>query len=288
MQEVNGILFILLSAYALIIAVGGWLVLDTRRRQSVQQRLQRFGDDIGGAFNASCGNVHQGARDARQRCRSGVNAFSATLVAYKWHILVASLILLLPVVATFVLQPSRVLRGYDDLPQNGDPVVLALLRGEQLAPPPPLPPEAFVTHEVEAVRQNLGGASREWMALDADFRQRLLTVFHLMAQKGYPMALLEGYRSPERQTYLASLGTNVTNAGAYQSFHQYGLAADCAFLRGGKLVISEKDPWAMEGYRLYGELAESVGLVWGGRWKMMDFGHVELRKAGTMKKKQEN
>lgn len=286
MQETNGILFTLLTAYALIIAVGGWLVLDTRRRHSVQQRLQRFSIDIAGAITATCGSIHQGARDARQRCRHGASALSGTLVSYKWHLLVASLILLLPVAATLLLQPSRVLRGYEELPQDGDPVILALLRGEQLVPPPPLPPEAFVTREVEAVRQNLGGASREWMALDADFRQRLLTVFHLMAQKGYPMALLEGYRSPERQTYLASLGTNVTNAGAYQSFHQYGLAADCAFLRGGKLVISEKDPWAMEGYRLYGELAESVGLVWGGRWKMMDFGHVELRKTGVMNRKQ--
>lgn len=288
MQEANGILFTLLAAYALIIAVGGWLVLDTRRRHSVQQRLQRFSIDIAGAITAACGSVHQGATDVRQHCRRGACAFSGTLMSYKWHLLGASLILLLPVAATLLLQPSRVLRGYEDMPQNGDPVVLALLRGEQLAPPPPLPPEVFVTREVEAVRQNLGGASREWMALDADFRQRLLTVFHLMAQKGYPMALLEGYRSPERQTYLASLGTNVTSAGAYQSFHQYGLAADCAFLRGGKLVISEKDPWAMEGYRLYGELAESVGLVWGGRWKMMDFGHVELRKAGTMHRKHEN
>jgi peptidoglycan L-alanyl-D-glutamate endopeptidase CwlK len=41
----------------------------------------------------------------------------------------------------------------------------------------------------------------------------------------------------------------------------------------------------MEGYRLYGEYAESVGLVWGGRWKMMDFGHVELRKSGMPSKR---
>jgi hypothetical protein len=44
----------------------------------------------------------------------------------------------------------------------------------------------------------------------------------------------------------------VTNAKAFQSYHQFGLAADCAFLRDGKLVISEKDPWAMRGYQFYG------------------------------------
>ena len=57
---------------------------------------------------------------------------------------------------------------------------------------------------------------------------------------------------PERQNRLAQMGTNVTNAAAFQSYHQFGLAADNAFLRDGKLVISEKDPWAMRGYQLYG------------------------------------
>ena len=121
--------------------------------------------------------------------------------------------------------------------------------------------------------------------LDADFSQRLLLAFKIMKENhGYEMALLEGYRSPARQTLLASIGNNVTSAGAFQSWHQYGLAADCAFWRDGKLVISEKDPWAMRGYKLYGEIAESLGLTWGGRWTMMDFGHIELRRKGGMGK----
>jgi peptidoglycan L-alanyl-D-glutamate endopeptidase CwlK len=60
------------------------------------------------------------------------------------------------------------------------------------------------------------------------------------------------------------------------SYHQYGLAADSAFFRDGKVVISERDPWAMRGYQLYGEIAAQVGLTWGGSWKMQDYGHVEL------------
>lgn len=285
MPESSRLLFALVSAYALIIAIGGWLVLDSRRRQSLQQHLQRFGAHLAQTITTAGASAGQSAGHGCEQLISAAGGVSTALVRNKWQLLITAMILVLPVVVAIVLQPTRVLRDYEDLPQYGDPVILALLRGEQLSPPPPLPPEAFVTREVEAVRQNLAGASREWLALDPDFRQRLLTVFHLMAQKGYPMALLEGYRSPERQTYLASLGSNVTNAGAYQSFHQYGLAADAAFLRGGKLVISEKDPWAMEGYRLYGEIAESAGLVWGGRWKMMDFGHVELRKSGVIHRK---
>jgi peptidoglycan LD-endopeptidase CwlK len=170
---------------------------------------------------------------------------------------------------------------YDDTPRVPDEKIAALLNGEQLVPPPPLPPEVFATKEVEQVRPALHDASRDWNLLDADFRTRLLLVYKIMREQyGYEMALLEGYRSPERQNRLAQMGGSVTNAAAFQSYHQYGLAADNAFLRDGKLVISEKDPWAMRGYQLYGQVAEQVGLTWGGRWKLMDLGHVEYHKPG--------
>lgn len=170
---------------------------------------------------------------------------------------------------------------YDDTPRVPDEKIAALLNGEQLVPPPPLPPEVFATQEVEQIRPALVDASRDWNLLDADFRTRLLLVYKIMREQyGYEMALLEGYRSPERQDRLAKMGGSVTNAAAFQSYHQYGLAADNAFLRDGKLVISEKDPWAMRGYQLYGQVAEQVGLTWGGRWKLMDLGHVEYHKPG--------
>ena len=40
----------------------------------------------------------------------------------------------------------------------------------------------------------------------------------------------------------------------------------------------------MRGYQLFGEVAESLGLTWGGRWKMMYFGHTELRVEGVRRK----
>jgi len=176
---------------------------------------------------------------------------------------------------------GRQLFQFDETARVPDEKIAALLNGEQLVPPPPLPPEVFATREVEQIRPALKDASRDWNLLDADFRTRLLLVYKIMhEQYGYEMALLEGYRSPERQNRLAQIGSNVTNAAAFQSYHQYGLAADNAFLRDGKLVISEKDPWAMRGYQLYGQTAEQVGLTWGGRWKMMDLGHVEYHKPG--------
>lgn len=130
---------------------------------------------------------------------------------------------------------------------------------------------------------NIKNADRNWKKMNSEFVQRLLTVYKVMSdQYGYDMVLLEGYRSPERQARLLKKGTHVTKAGSYKSYHQFGLAGDSAFIRNGKIVITEKDPWAMRGYKLYGKVAKSAGLVWGGDWRMMDLGHVELRKKGVL------
>jgi peptidoglycan L-alanyl-D-glutamate endopeptidase CwlK len=272
---------LLILAHALAILIGGWLVMHADSRNAYRRRMQS-------ALRGFSAFVDARLAPAQGKTAFPARSFARGLALRAWGILMrrkgvalgVAAMLLVPAILAFIFGSSSKLEGYQDIPATSDPVILALLQGEQLVAPPPLPPELFITTEVEAVRQELAGASREWQALDTEFRRRLLTVYQLMARRGYQMALLEGYRSPERQALLARLGSHVTNAGAYQSYHQYGLAADSAFYRGGKIVISEKDPWAMEGYRLYGEYAESVGLVWGGRWKMMDFGHVELRKSG--------
>ena len=161
-----------------------------------------------------------------------------------------------------------------------DERVAELLKGEQLVPPTALPPEFFMTTEVEEWQPLARSASRQWGLLDETFRQRLLLSFKLLhEQYGYDMVLIEGYRSPQRQAALAALGPSVTRAGPFESYHQYGLAADCAFLRDGRIVISEKDPWAMAGYERYGQVARSLGLVWGGDWHgLRDLGHVELHR----------
>lgn len=196
----------------------------------------------------------------------------------------AALVCVPPLLAV-VFGGKTTLSGFETSTREVNTQVADLLQGEQLVPPPPLPPLAFTSVEVEQERPMLVSASRDWNMMNPAYTQRLLTAFRIMKEKyGYDMAILEGYRSPERQNALAALGGNVTNAAAYQSWHQYGLAADCAFLRDGKLVITERDLWAMRGYQLYGEVAESLGLTWGGRWKMMDFGHTELRLPGVMRK----
>jgi peptidoglycan L-alanyl-D-glutamate endopeptidase CwlK len=166
-----------------------------------------------------------------------------------------------------------------------DARVAALLAGERLTPPAPLPPAVFLTREVTSAIPLARFASRDWMLLDEVFRQRVLTLYRVMQeQHGYEMVLLEGYRSPERQAQLAALRTQVTQAGPGRSYHQHGLAVDSAFLRNGRVVISEQDPWAMRGYRLYGQTAALLGLTWGGNWKgLADYGHIELQRPGVLR-----
>ncbi|WP_292442826.1 M15 family metallopeptidase [Methylibium sp.] len=190
---------------------------------------------------------------------------------------------LLPLV--LALRGFLQLDGYDHrVSREVNQHIAVLLEGEQLVPPPLLPPAWFATREVEHARPLIHGASRQWELMNSEFRQRLLVVFKLMRDKhGIEMVLLEGYRSPQRQQQLAGLGPQTTRAGAFESWHQYGLAADCAFVRNGRIVISEQDPWAADAYARYGEAARSVGLVWGGGWRSLkDYGHVELPLAGVM------
>lgn len=194
----------------------------------------------------------------------------------------AFLLVVAPSLIALVLHSPAVFDFSEDH-RMADRQIAVLLEGEQLVPPPPLPPEAFTTREVEMVRPDVIHASRNWSLLDREFTQRLLVAFKLMKERhGYDMVLIEGYRSPERQARLFDQGAHVTQVGANMSYHQHGLAADSAFFRDGKVVISERDPWAMRGYQLYGEIAEQVGLTWGGRWKMLDYGHVELRRSGVL------
>ena len=203
----------------------------------------------------------------------------------RWLSAAFALLVIAPALA-LALRSWHRFDGFDHTASRAvDERVAALLQGEQLVPPPALPPELFTVQEVAALRPMLGTASRQWELLDGDFRQRLLMVFkQLKDEHGYDAVLLEGFRSAQRQAALAALGPTVTQAAAFESYHQFGLAADVAFLREGRIVISERDPWAMRGYELYGQAAEALGLHWGGRWRgLRDFGHVELRRPGVLR-----
>jgi peptidoglycan L-alanyl-D-glutamate endopeptidase CwlK len=279
------VVFVAVVLYFLLACALSWIVLFPAGRAYVARRLELVGSRFQRRVQSFARRSGAQAGALGSESAMAVRQGGTFLRDHMWTAIAALLIMLLPAAVAWMASSRTMVGGFDAPMREANQQVSALLQGEQLVPPPPLPPMLFMTPEVETVRPGLVTASRDWTLLEKDYSQRLLQAFRIMKERhGYDMALLEGYRSPERQDALAAQGSNVTNAKAFQSWHQYGLAADCAFLRDGKLVISERDPWAMRGYQLFGEVAESLGLTWGGRWKMMDFGHTELRVDGVRKK----
>jgi peptidoglycan L-alanyl-D-glutamate endopeptidase CwlK len=270
--------------YFLLACLLSWVVLFPAGRAFVLHcfgQLARGWQRQVGTLGRLQGNA---VLHARNTGGGAWHAIQVGLRRYRWLVLAGTLLISLPPLLAW-WSGGTTLEGFDAPSRDVNMQVAQLLEGEQLVPPAALPPLVFTTAEVEQERPMTASASRDWGLMNPQYMQRLLMAFKIMKeQHGYDMAILEGYRSPERQNLLAKMGSSVTNAAAFQSWHQYGLAADCAFLRNGKIVVTEKDPWAMRGYQLYGEVAESLGLTWGGRWKMMDFGHTELRLPGVMRR----
>ena len=94
-------------------------------------------------------------------------------------------------------------------------------------------------------------------------------------QRRYPDApqpfLTCTYRSPDEQTRLVNEGKSRALPG--QSLHNYepAYAFDVAFRVGSGLT------WEFHWFEKWGELAESIGLEWGGRWKhLVDGPHVQM------------
>ncbi len=99
----------------------------------------------------------------------------------------------------------------------------------------------------------------------------------------FPMFVVQGVRTAEYQAQLYKQGRPGGPPGPIITFkdgyvhksnhqpHEDGLghAADLAWLGGDPFSV--KLPWDA-----YGAAAEAAGLVWGGRWKMVDRPHVEL------------
>lgn len=106
-----------------------------------------------------------------------------------------------------------------------------------------------------------------------------------MGALGFPMLITDGVRTTAQQARLYAKGRTapgpiVTYADGIKktSNHQpkadgYGHALDLCFLVDGKPSWDSALPW-----KLYGEMAKSQGLRWGGDWKspLIDRPHIEL------------
>lgn len=84
---------------------------------------------------------------------------------------------------------------------------------------------------------------------------------------GIELLVTSTYRDAECQDALyaqgrTTPGKRVTNAKGGQSWHQYRVAFDIVPLVAGKAIWDDRRIWTR-----IGELGESVGLEWAGRWK---------------------
>ncbi|MEM1073871.1 MAG: D-alanyl-D-alanine carboxypeptidase family protein [Pseudomonadota bacterium] len=91
------------------------------------------------------------------------------------------------------------------------------------------------TPETQAVSQHINPRKRETSLelLHPAIRQKVKDLIADLAAQSVPMKIFETFRTPERQAFLFAQGrtrdlhkNKVTNANAWQSYHQYGVAID--------------------------------------------------------------
>lgn len=93
------------------------------------------------------------------------------------------------------------------------------------------------------------------------------------------IAIVCAYRSPEEQDrILKEKGNKATLLKGGQSKHQHGLAVDIYFMEPWDFHKKFKiAPYDFR-YKEMGEIAEQIGLIWGGRWLTpFDPGHIESK-----------
>ena len=138
--------------------------------------------------------------------------------------------------------------------------------------------------------------SRDIELLEPEVRDRCKTFLRLCADQGIQVMVVQTLRTPEEQMLLYQkgrtrpgepchhilppkirpvgtcsnhpMGATVTNLLPGKSLHERGLAFDFCF----GPPVSWEGPWERAG-----EIGESVGLKWGGRWKSPDRPHLEYR-----------
>lgn len=279
-----------LSLFVLVSLVV-WLLLFDGARAAVFAQVARWRAVVGARSQRGWSRTADHVDGTARQVGEVAGRAAHGLARHRWLLLASLGVIALPALLILGLRQRVALDGYEgsDVVRS-DPQILALLRGERLAPPPALPPEVFLAAEAEHIAIAPGSdaivqpeaivtADRKWERIDPEFQQRVLAIYRVMREQyGYELVLVEGFRSAQRQAELARKGGRVTRAGAGESCHQYGIAVDSALYRNGKLQWNMQDPWVKRGYFLYGQLAQQAGLEWGGDWRRLkDYVHVEWK-----------
>lgn len=118
--------------------------------------------------------------------------------------------------------------------------------------------------------------------LKPEFKALVEKLLDLGYANGNSPQISSGLRTPEEQNALyakgrTEKGPKVTNARAWQSLHQYGIAVDLFFLVDGKADFTPSS------YQLLWELAckaglDRQGLTWSGNWtgSLKETAHFQL------------
>lgn len=107
-----------------------------------------------------------------------------------------------------------------------------------------------------------------------------------MTALGYPMRICQGKRTTEEQQALWAQGRTmpgriVTNCDGVVklSNHQSGRALDACFIGNDPFLEKGLRAEAVAIWAAYGACGEAMGLVWGGRFQLVDKPHLELPRA---------
>ena len=103
--------------------------------------------------------------------------------------------------------------------------------------------------------------------------QKLHELEALAKEHGIDFRLTSGYRSPAEQAKLYAQGRTTPGkivTHLKHSKHNEGKAFDVVILRNGQPV------WGANDYAAIGKLGQSIGLTWGGTWKMKDLCHFQI------------
>ena len=104
---------------------------------------------------------------------------------------------------------------------------------------------------------------RDLSKLHPEFRELVELLLKRLRARGLDPMVWEAWRSFERAEEMQKRGSGVA-----MSMHCYGLAVD---------IISATTRWnaPSEFWAALGDEAETLGLVWGGRWQRKDLPHVQ-------------
>ena len=115
--------------------------------------------------------------------------------------------------------------------------------------------------------------SRNTKQLTPELQNKLTQLKGLANERGIDFKIICTYRSQKEQDILYRRGrTNKGNKVTWTktSRHSRGTAVDIAIIKGSKIS------WKGTDYIDLGKIGKTLGLTWGGDWKVRDYGHFEI------------